>query len=99
MSWGPSDELEAREAAEERRADLRAAREFWECGVVSTGSPQRCTCGPRPRGPPWDDGSEDGPCAYCEAVDEGRTNEDYEALEDGPAPNLDELEDGAWPPC
>lgn len=26
-----------------------------------------CTCPPAPRGPPWGDGADSGPCAYCEA--------------------------------
>lgn len=58
----------------------------------------RCTCGPAPRGPPWDDGADNGACTYCEAVREGRTDEDFAAMVDGDPPTLDELEDGAWPP-
>lgn len=46
--------------------------------------PDYCTCGPAPRGPPWDDGSDPGMCDYCEEMAwrtaHGMHDEDLEAL-------------------
>ena len=54
--------------------------------------PNRCTCPPRPRGPPWDDGS-DMVCSWCEDI-EGR--EWAEAFAEDDPPTEDELEDAGW---
>jgi hypothetical protein len=47
----------------------------------------RCRCEPTPRGPPWDDGSDPGMCAYCEEMawrtEHGQHDEDFEAMIDG----------------
>lgn len=57
----------------------------------------RCTCGPAPRGPPWDDGSDPGRCDVCEREADDAADgfpESFEALADGSmVVTLDDLED------
>jgi hypothetical protein len=53
-------------------------------------APNRCTCPPRPRGPPWDDGADDGPCEWCE---DAPYRDLTEAHADGECPNPEEMEE------
>lgn len=54
----------------------------------------RCTCEPPPRGPPWDDGSDPGMCAFCEYErEEAPIVALLEEHLDGDPPTLEELDD------